>query len=1375
MKNKICLLLMLMAAVMATFAVAAENDATETVIVPFDVTKPVESQKPDQVYIPYERFLQLWEAAKANKRGFPSEEMPQPYVLSSARYDSKLDSGVLSVNGVIDLQTFNDGWVNVPLAFREVKIGVLKLDGQPAPLADGAVAIEKAGHHRIEVEFEIPVGSDKARTFSWGIPQTAGTLFSITLPDRQMKAGLQPGCGVVERINGDRKVVTAALGSTDHVELSLDSSVGLSTITQAAVAKIDATLSITPAVELVHAGFEFSFPESQQDHFTVSLDKALALVNLDVPNLKSWKLTVGNDNQVLEITLGESVSGSFKFSIDAERSLAERQRHFPYISAAANRIEQTVALFSTPFLDVTPQPASALRQIPFSAGQDQGLRLVAAFSSTGDRELLAYEVQPAKLSNKADISYVYQVNHSKIELVAALKLRMKDATLFDVSLGLPGDFVVQAVESDRLKDWWREGGTLHVRFKGEAPGAATQLVLHLVKQFKTVPDALEIKPLTLPDTWDVEGNGIIAASSSVEVAMTLSDAKEINPQTAATDFRILPPMERKRGFSFKGRDFHAAVKLETLPPRVNGTWVMSAQAHESWVSVSTYVNLTARQGSAGEASFRLPASSPEARVSGDNVRESTSAVEGNWRVYHVAFQNDLTDQTGFAVDFDLPGNGEASLPAFELTGVERADGFVIVDNASEYEMQVQPAGLEVALSQQIPFLAQVSRNARLFHALPGWTLQISLTKLEKETGRSAFVEWAELTTAIRADGSEWYRASYHLQNRSLQFLPVKLPDGAELASVSVAGENVRADKGSVDGKEVLLVPLIKTRPGDASYDVNLVYRKRKTGGFWTFGHESLADPEVVGITVERTLWNLYVPDGSDAGHFGGNMEEVLDEVNQTEKLEGMLDELKRLNDLVLNGESSETTRNAGENFKKLARSLDEKSKSSDEDRLYGSVDQDLQSQSNYASRKKQEIQKELEDQKQAFEGNIAKSRQSNAYGVMQQERLGTAPQKRAVTQTWVNNGAFVSAAKDGQPADREKEIDRKNTEGKQLYVNDYVVNVQAATQAPVAATYYSRGITQNTMGNNITAGGGAANVTINSAGTTANNNASLSINGNIASISSNALVEAQASQIQDQQVILRRANPVEIPATAAAPASSADTGAALEDAQDANVKVLNNARANPDAEELSSTRVQMAKMRTTMKAQAKSPPGADGSDGFANQGAVGGDLMHDDSETETGAPAGLASLSKPAAAASASLEQAQAQMQGEAQDNGDATFRSSYNETTAQGAGGSGVGFGGGGYIQQGPAQLQPAGAISLPVDFPTEGHVYHFKKLKGNAKLAFWVTNQQGLDKWKWLLLFLVAAVVIKSIFKFIDRGYQHLARRRIAHFIGLVNVTKT
>ena len=50
------------------------------------------------------------------------------------------------------------------------------------------------------------------------------------------------------------------------------------------------------------------------------------------------------------------------------------------------------------------------------------------------------------------------------------------------------------------------------------------------------------------------------------------------------------------------------------------------------------------------------------------------------------------------------------------------------------------------------------------------------------------------------------------------------PPAAEAAEVRVAGQNVRADAGKVSGTAAILVPLIKTKPGDLSYDVELVYR-----------------------------------------------------------------------------------------------------------------------------------------------------------------------------------------------------------------------------------------------------------------------------------------------------------------------------------------------------------------------------------------------------------------------------------------------------------------------------------------------------------------------------------------------------------------------
>lgn len=1241
----------------------AEEAASETVIVPYDSTKPLAGQKLDQLYVPYDRFIELWEAAKATRRGIKPEKLAERYLLSNARYEAQLDSRTLRVKGAIDLETFGEDWVNVPLSFKRTKLSSLLLDGKPAPLDSGSLVIEKAGPHHVDVEFEVAVKSGNS-VISWNIPETPATLVVLTLPDKQMKATIQPGSGIVERTAGNQKIVTAALGKSSTVEINLDSSVGLANASQAAVAKMDVELNITPAVESVHALFNFSFPEAQQDHFTVYLDKALSLVNLDVPNLKSWKLTVENERQVLEIALTEAAGSSFKFKLDAERSLSEPERKFPLLSAAAGRIERTSAIFAARELEITPHPSEGFRQVSYPLADSERKGFVAAYSSTTGNESLRYSVQPANLQDKAEISYVYQVNHSKIELVASLKLRAEKAPLFDIAIGLPRDFTVEAVESGRLKDWWREGDTLHVRFKG-APPAMTPLVMHLVKLYKTRPEQLEIRSLALPESWKVEGSGIIAASKSVNTTMTLVNAKETNPQNAATDFRILPPMERKRGFTFKETSFGASVKLETLPARVTATWVMSAQAHESWVSVSTHVGLTARQGSFGGVSFKLPASSPEARVTGDNVRETTSSVDGGWRVYHVAFQGDVADAAEFTVDLDLMDDGRVGLPDFVIAGVERAEGFIVVDNATEYEMGVWPGGLDAAVSRQIPFLPQISRNARLYRALPGWSLHIGLTRLEKEAGRSAYVAWAELTTALRRDGTEWYRATYHLQNRSLQFLPVKLQGGAELASVRVAGENVRADRGKVDGKEVLLIPLIKTKPGDVSYDVDVVWRNRGGRSGWLFRRKALSEPEVVGITVERTLWNLYLPEDENASGFGGNVEEVLAEVNKTEKLEGMLDELKKLNGLFVS--SSYASRKAGVNFRELSKKLEEENLSDADDGYLpkgGETSKQALAtkQHAYVTVKKREIQEELERQQKVFQANEGKARTDLVVDGQPQQGAGGGGR---IAQSWSNNSVYAPVFKPRDEAG--KDVDQRDSAGKKIYINDYVMNVQEAARPLQEGRVYSGS-------ESVAADATAAQPQMKADGLAPATPAPKEQN----QFSINA---GTFSSMQGQIGYLSR----RVPEAKAKAQKSRNVDRMEED-----VKVLNNARSN-----------------LTQQPE------------VAPQHAAAGQSVPIMSEATPSMAMGISG-----------------------------TFTS------------GGQAFGGAAASVDEPvarAQLQQSGAISLPIDFPTEGRVYHFKKLKANAKLTLWITEPAATARWKWVLGFVVAAAVIEAISRTLSRRKLH------------------
>jgi hypothetical protein len=261
-------------------------------------------------------------------------------------------------------------------------------------------------------------------------------------------------------------------------------------------------------------------------------------------------------------------------------------------------------------------------------------------------------------------------------------------------------------------------------------------------------------------------------------------------------------------------------------------------------------------------------------------------------------------------------------PAITFPGAQMTSGYVITENLSEYEMRLKTSNVDPAPTSEIPFLPDLSKGAGIFRAEPDWSVSISLDRLEKAESRAAFVAWAEMTTALRADGTEWHRASYRLQNRSLQFLPVRLPEGAELMSARVAGQNVRADTGQVDGRAALLVPLIKTKPGDLSYDVELVYRISGPLPGWRVKRE-FQEPELPGITVERTLWNVWLPDDRKLETSGGNMEPVLGDLNKTEKLEGKLQELKQLVTIANSSRISQEARgNAMRNLTVLQKELE---------------------------------------------------------------------------------------------------------------------------------------------------------------------------------------------------------------------------------------------------------------------------------------------------------------------------------------------------------------------------------------------------------------------------------------------------------------------
>ena len=926
-----------------------------------------DQQMASRYYVDYDTFQRLWHRAKDKRQEAAAKAAgddggradtalgQQDFAITSALYQATVEDKRVAIEGRLVLVTRGAAWQRVPMAFAGASVSELLIDGEPAAYEGGAILVEKPGRHEIVARIEVPIaaaanvaavakgkvkeGAAKVGNeggFSgltrqparWGIPAAAASMLAVTMAHPDAVPVINDGLPTLAA--QDRAgLFTAALGQRTEIVLGQRLSTRGRGMTQPNVAKIDSHLFVTPALERVEARYEMVFRDQEESHFSIHFDSQLTPVSLEIPNLLSWSLSDGEGDsglRRLDFELTQPARDHLEVHLVAER-LVEMgdgvdERSYPQFGANALRLDQRQSLLRVDELNVRPQVAAggSHRQIEFvSEGVDPaGFAAVASFALSGavgdGREVLRYSVAERPGERSAQVDYVYQVGADKVETVTQFQIRSPQSPLSEITVGLPAGSTIQAVRGNRLQEWWRNGDELFARFSGATPEVTALLVY--VSQERGGGDAaeggatrqLELREMTLPGIDEISGGGLVVAHATMDTTLRFGQGREIvrevDVQSVASDFEVLPPLERKRGFTFSKPGVTATLSLRPVEPRYDITWVLLARSFESWIKLSAQVDVAVSRSAIDRLTFSLPENVPEVRVRSPEVREVRSEVADGQRNYTVVFQRFVTDAVDFVFETEMGHAGQVSVAGLKFAEGEpsagREERYVIVENASADRLKVNASGMNKAVSSMLPFEPENLVSPQIFRAGVGWSLDLELEDLKTTAGNDAVVMWSELTSAFRANGEEWLKVVYHLQNRSLQFMPVVLPEGAELISVSVAGESTRADRGpTADGGQAVLVPLIQTKPGQLAYDVELVMRSRdqvrRDGRAVRKLKRKLDDPDVQGIAVQRTLWHLTLPEGFELTDFDGNLEPVSDEELLLEKAEADLAEFEGLN------------------------------------------------------------------------------------------------------------------------------------------------------------------------------------------------------------------------------------------------------------------------------------------------------------------------------------------------------------------------------------------------------------------------------------------------------------------------------------------------
>ncbi len=218
---------------------------TDAIVVPYDLAAE-DPRASDQIFVPYDRYLELLKAADSEVSDAP----PVAYALAGSDYRVRLASGdQLVVEGSLAIDSYSDESLAVPLVMERAMLAEALVDGQPArlrlvlPASDGQAAgdqrpdvnqsaqpasqlwellLSGRGRRTLSLQLRIPVSRQGGwRSVSARLPHAAANRLTLitTTPDTEIRnRGVSDSEPVLVPAAGDGQQTT--LGENGALEIA---------------------------------------------------------------------------------------------------------------------------------------------------------------------------------------------------------------------------------------------------------------------------------------------------------------------------------------------------------------------------------------------------------------------------------------------------------------------------------------------------------------------------------------------------------------------------------------------------------------------------------------------------------------------------------------------------------------------------------------------------------------------------------------------------------------------------------------------------------------------------------------------------------------------------------------------------------------------------------------------------------------------------------------------------------------------------------------------------------------------------------------------------------------------------------------------------
>jgi prepilin-type N-terminal cleavage/methylation domain-containing protein len=545
---------------------------------------------------------------------------------------------------------------------------------------------------------------------------------------------------------------------------------------------------------------------------------------------------------------------------------------------------------------------------------------------------LPLRVIPRRGTVQASVATVVEVTRAGLLLRGSVTVEPRYAPVFGVQLQLPRDWEVTSVLSaDKPVEWESVPGV------GTAPAgdAAVQTVrFDLVKPLRPSQSLdvvltaqrhpggwleqterfseLPLPELRLVDADEVEGTLLVQAPPDVE--LLVSGVPDGLQPVAADQSHGTAGQASGTSLQYRyqeGTRVGGQLRIRTRPAKVSTETLAYVRLDRGKLDVHYQLKLHIRHGKIRHIAFTLPAAVGEkiqiapldsaARVieQRHSLVPAVADTGSGLYLWQIVLDQPVTGELLLALNFGqtlstpatkdeaagsagvaAQADAPVAVPVLALQDVSRQSGMVAVEAASDQQIACEPENLrELDPADVFKPRAYVPSQrivaAYQYQHLP-YRLTLSATRHASESVLGAICESAEIVSVAGQQGRMRHEARFSLRSLNLQYLPVTLPEHADLWSVMLDGEPVEVRQN--EGRFVVPLPAGQAGAASETRNLRLLYETDSslgdTGGFWKrLRPRTLRqDAPQIAMTTLGTTWHVHPPDGTELVSSGGDFQ-----------------------------------------------------------------------------------------------------------------------------------------------------------------------------------------------------------------------------------------------------------------------------------------------------------------------------------------------------------------------------------------------------------------------------------------------------------------------------------------------------------------------